>query len=358
MKQEKLYSETLPDGRVQYRYRYKDLSGRWRRVSCIKPNNSRRNYNDALYELQMRAVDASYSRLRCSGALRLYLADKKRSLRPQTLLRNESEIARVNQALGDPYMDDLTVLGVKRAIASISEKNCTYNERQARFKAFLNWCYQNEVIKENIGDKLIPLPDTKRERISDKYLEPEELEELLDAIRPPMWYHLTLFLVLSGLRIGEAIALQLEDVGEKYITVNKTYSLITKEIGDTKTETSAREVFIQPELRAAIDDYLVFRSENFKNSRYFFPGQDGELQYNSYRIYLRKASQKTLGRIVTPHALRHTCASLFLASGVPVDTISRRLGHSNSRVTKDIYIHLTEKLRAADEKALEVGILP
>lgn len=354
MKQDKLYQETLPDGRTQYRYRYKDLSGRWRRVSCIKENNTRRSYNEALYELQMRAVDASFSRLRCSGALRLYLADKKRVLRPQTLLRNESECVRVNDALGDPWLDTLTVISVKRAIGKISEKNCTYNERLARYKAFLSWCYQNELIKENLSAKLVPLPDKKKERIQDKYLEPEELEKLLDSIRPPMWYHLTLFLVLSGLRIGEAIALTMDDVGEKYITVNKTYSLITGEIGDTKTDTSSREVYIQPELRKVIDEYMLFRESD---SPYFFPGKNGVMCYGSYNKYLREVSRKVLGRTITPHALRHTCASLFLASGVSVDTISRRLGHSDSRITKDIYIHLTEKLKAQDENSLNFTII-
>ena len=359
MPTEKLYVEQLKDGRYQFRYRYKDLSGKYRRVSCIKPTNSRRSYNEALYELQMRAVDASFSRLRLSGALRLYLADKKRVLRPQTVIRNEAEIVRVNDALGDKYLDELTVLDIKRAISSISEKNCTYNERLARYKAFLRWCYQNEALKDNLADKLTPLPDNKKQRIADKYLEPEELQKLLEAINPPLWYHLTRFLVLSGLRIGEAIALTPQDIGEKYITVNKTYSLITKKVGETKTDTSAREVFIQQELRAAIDDYMIYREECGRNSPYLFPGKKGEMCYGSYDKFLRELSEKVLGRRISPHALRHTCASLLLANGVSVDTISRRLGHTDSQITKEIYLHMTGKLKKADEIALErTTILP
>ena len=187
-------------------------------------------------------------------------------------------------------------------------------------------------------------------------MEPEELQRLLDAIKPPLWYHLTIFLVLSGLRIGEAVALRMEDVGEDYITVDKTYSLITKEVGNTKTGTSTRKVYIQPELRAAIDDYLLFRDSG---SPYFFPGKDGMMCYGSYNKYMRDVSRKVLGRSITPHALRHTCASLFLASGVSIDTISRRLGHADSKITKEIYLHLTDKLKSQDEQVLEqTAILP
>ena len=360
MTMEKLYQETLPDGRVQYRYRYKDLSGKYRRVSCIKPNNSRRNYNEALYELQMRAVDASFSRLRCSGALRLYLADKKRVLRPQTLKRNEYGVRSVIEKLGDPWLEDLTVLGVKRAISGMSETNASYNERLSRFKAFLNWCYQNEVIKENIADKLIPLPDNQKERIADKYLEPEELQKLLEGMSVPMWYYLTYFMVLSGLRIGEAMALTLDDVGE-YISVTKTYSLVTYEIGPTKTGVS-REVYVQPELKDLIDEFLVFRSQYLagKRSKIFFCGKSGgRMSYCAYNKYLNENSQRILGHEISTHALRHTSASLFIAAGVPLETVSRRLGHSDSRITKEIYLHLTSKLKEADNRYISgAKILP
>lgn len=52
-----------------------------------------------------------------------------------------------------------------------------------------------------------------------------------------------------------------------------------------------------------------------------------------------------------------TCASLFLANGVSVDTISRRLGHSDSKITKEIYLHMTGKLKQADEIALSRTVI-
>lgn len=357
MPTEKLYVEKLKDGRFQYRLRYVDKrTGKAHRVSCIKNSNSRQAYNAALRELQNRAVEAPYSRLKLNQVLTLYLEQKRREIRPQTVLRNEWEIRRVNDALGDLYIDSLTITDVKKAISSISEKNCTYNERASRYRAFLNWAYQNDLIQNDLGGRLALLPDNKKQRIEEKYLEPEELQNLLDAINPPMWYYLTLFLVLSGLRIGEAIALYLEDVGEKYISVTKTYSLITHEIGDAKTGTSVRQVYIQPELRKVIDEYMLYRDQF--DSKYFFPGKNGHIVYGSYNVFIRELSKKVLGRPITPHALRHTHASLFMASGVSIDTISRRLGHSNSRVTKDIYLHLTEKMKKQDEQSLSVEILP
>ena len=52
----------------------------------------------------------------------------------------------------------------------------------------------------------------------------------------------------------------------------------------------------------------------------------------------------------TPHELRHSAASLLLAQGVPLKTVSETLGHSSIRVTADVYGHLLEpaKVEAAD----------
>lgn len=173
-------------------------------------------------------------------------------------------------------------------------------------------------------------------------------------MKVPLWYYLTYFMVLSGLRIGEAIALDVDDVNE-YIDVNKTFSLVTLQVGSTKTETSAREVFIQPELRELLDQYKIFRTEHLagKRSKVFFPAKDGSrIGYAGYNKYLKENSLRILGREVTTHALRHTSASLLIAAGVPLETVSRRLGHADSKVTKEIYFHMTEKLREKDEAAI------
>lgn len=55
---------------------------------------------------------------------------------------------------------------------------------------------------------------------------------------------------------------------------------------------------------------------------------------------------------ITVHALRHTHASLLLEKGVSIDTISRRLGHKNSKITREIYLHVTEKLKEKDNSQI------
>lgn len=50
------------------------------------------------------------------------------------------------------------------------------------------------------------------------------------------------------------------------------------------------------------------------------------------------------------HDLRHTCATLLLAEGEPLEVIAERLGHSDTRITSQVYAHVVDELRvrAAD----------
>ena len=75
-----------------------------------------------------------------------------------------------------------------------------------------------------------------------------------------------------------------------------------------------------------------------------FCDSNGEhIKYYAYNKYFRENTLRVLGKAYTVHSLRHTHASLLLEQGVDVDSISRRLGHSDSAVTREIYLHITKK---------------
>ena len=59
------------------------------------------------------------------------------------------------------------------------------------------------------------------------------------------------------------------------------------------------------------------------------------------------------GKRITPHALRHTHASLLYEDGLSVDEVSRRLGYANSKITREIYLHVTQKLKERDNNRLD-----
>jgi integrase len=75
-----------------------------------------------------------------------------------------------------------------------------------------------------------------------------------------------------------------------------------------------------------------------------FTGSNGKvLAYSQFRRAIFMPAVESLGwENVTPHTLRHTCASLLISLGAPVTTVSFILGHASVKMTLDIYGHYYE----------------
>ena len=183
----------------------------------------------------------------------------------------------------------------------------------------------------------------------------------LENMKVEEWRDLTMFLSLSGLRFGEAAALTRNDVDikQRCIYVSKNYDYINNVTTSTKTTTSEREVYMQDELAALCRkikaaSFASTTIQRINSQNLFFSDENGEhMKYYAYNKYLRENTLRLLGKAYTPHSLRHTHASLLLEQDIDVDSISRRLGHADSTVTKEIYLHITEKKQEKENTKLK-----
>ena len=96
-------------------------------------------------------------------------------------------------------------------------------------------------------------------------------------------------------------------------------------------------------------------------SEIFFPDPKGDyLRHETVEKYFRENSERILKRRVTPHMLRHTHVSLMIEAAmtagqnITLDDIAERLGHANSKITKDIYFHKTNLVRDATNRKLDL----
>ena len=355
-------------GRYSCTERYTDpMSGRQKTVSVTIDRNTpqqrkiaARRLNDRISGILSNATMKNDTTLRHLGDL--YLANQKLTVKESTRSRNVYAVDGLCRILGgDTIVDRMTAGYVKARLLEEGEAPGTMNERIKRLKALLRWGYQNDMIEHDITGKLNTFHDVPhRKKIEHKFLSSAEYAALLAEMDRKDYKLLTQFMVLSGLRYGEAAALDRADIDleERLIHVTKTYDSNNKVLTDAKTYSSIRDVYIQDELLPVVHNLLKYMRERQMLHRIrtdiFFHTINGErLSYFTFHKYLAEMSQKSIGRDVTPHTLRHTHASLMFAAGVPMDVISRRLGHHTSRVTRDIYVHVTKELKNKDIEMLK-----
>lgn len=348
-----MWTQTLPSGKVRYFERFQDKTGRSKVFSITLDDERKSTQKIAREELRIKAgkfPDGRKSYISFGELVRRYKAHLRAEYKPQTAEAAEFKFRAILRGIGeDTLVNQLTAPMVRAAL--MDKAPSKYNERLKHLKAALRWAYTEDLVDDvHFLDRLPKMrSERRREALAGKYLEANELRTLLDGMKVEKWRLLTEFLVLSGLRIGEVIALQQTDVNltTLQITVNKTYSLITREVSPSaKTEAGNRVISIQDEL---LDCIHRINGIFPKRRKLFFP----DLVYEAYAKYLRENTKALVGKKLSPHALRHTSVALFAAAGVDLSVIARRLGHADSRITRDVYMHVTQRLMERDALQLQ-----
>jgi len=173
----------------------------------------------------------------------------------------------------------------------------------------------------------------------------QELNLLLDTVKEhyPEFYTFTLTLARTGLRIGEAIALQWNDIdwNSRQIHLKRSFSN-----SRFLTSTKSGHTRVIP-MSLGLTDVLWHhqheqrRRFNDNMPEWVFCNGNGEMRHpDDYRKRIFYDSLKKAGlRRITPHTLRHTVASLLLNSGKSMMFVKQLLGHSTIRITVDLYGH-------------------
>ena len=189
-------------------------------------------------------------------------------------------------------------------------------------------------------------------------LDVEEIAALLQLLKEPA--RTAVFLdVMTGLRVGELLALKWEDVDFEKSQISVTRSIVMQHIGDCKTEASRKPVPLDSRLAEAMNhwrkispyprpDDWVFASPHSNGRLPYWPGA-------FYRAHILPAA-KILGiEGIGWHTFRRTNATLLKANGEDVKTVQELLRHANSLVTMNLYAQaITQNKRDAQSKIVSM----
>lgn len=121
---------------------------------------------------------------------------------------------------------------------------------------------------------------------------------------------------------------------------------------------SFREYFMEVKKAQEINKKVCGNCYNHKYDGYIFVDELGERMKPDYLTsYFPEYIQKHGMKRMRFHDLRHSCASLLLANGVPLKQIQEWLGHSDFSTTANIYAHLDYTSKISSAQAMEKGLI-
>ncbi len=259
--------------------------------------------------------------------LRVY---KLPNLKPESVRRINDVIKNyIPQCLKDKCLNDITALEIDKTIAE-----CPYS-RSRKYLYYvltssLSKAYRLELIEYDFKLKLEPV---KYKQHRGKALTKAEQRDFLQAIEKSKYRNYFKFLLLTGCRRSEGLALRWCDID----TVSGVIY-----IHGTKTESSERVIFLSPLVVSVLDAQRELQGEIV--SELVFPYNPANVSH-SFKNF---CPQHKL------HDLRHTFVTRCAESGVNISVAQKLAGHSDINTTLQIYTHVTTEFQRKEFEKFDI----
>ncbi len=237
----------------------------------------------------------------------------------------------------------------------------------------LKYAVKTDMLVQNVADKV---DRPKKNSFQPVFLSAEEMQKMFEALRGTKLELPVLVAAFYGFRRGEVLGLKWDaiDFERGTISIIRTVTTITLDGKQTEIEQqsaktksslrtlpligSFREYFLQVKEAQELNKQVCGNCYNHEYDGFVFVDELGERMRANY---LTSAFPKFLEdhglRRMRFHDLRHSCASLLLANGVPLKHIQEWLGHSDFTTTANIYAHLDYKSKITSAQAMETGLV-
>lgn len=241
---------------------------------------------------------------------------------------------------------------------TLAPKTIQYYHRL--LSSMLQTAVQWQLIPNNPCQRVKP---PKAEYKEGRFLQDTEVIDLFKHLdKEPLQYKAMITaLIYTGMRRGELLGLKWSDIDFKNKTIEIKRTILylpSKGIFEdtTKTDTSKRVIKVADVVLNLLQEHKKQQNINklkcgdlWKDNNFIFTAWDGSpFLPDTLTSWFSKFIKKNNLPGVTIHSLRHTNATLLIANGVNVTTVSKRLGHATTATTTKIYAHA---LKTADEIA-------
>lgn len=376
-----MWVEQLPNGKYKFFERYKDpYTEKWKRVSITLESGSNRAKKEA-QKLLDEKIENVLQKLSTSDRLFTDVLDEwwifyQKGVRKSSVRIRTPAYKRLSSNFApDVPIRNIDVAYIKRYISNSNYTASQLNHIKVILNGVFDYAQELGIITNNparsttLPKRVITLEDMQS--VTEKYLEPEELNALLKELyRTNQTYRAGLlaeFMSLNGCRIGEAVAIEKHNYHKErreldiHGTLDSVDRNAKKEL--TKTLSSYRTTNLTNREMEILDEFIKLNditasaTVGFPETDYIFLNSRGKpMQRNSFNASLQKANQrldKPINKPLSSHIFRHTLISMLAENNIPVKAIMARVGHKDSNTTMQIYTHVTKSMKSNIEGILD-----
>ena len=297
----------------------------------------------------------------------VFLNEKVVEYSTGTLENYTNILKKASVAFGGIKMEDIDFLKVKQYITDIQTngRNTFSNKPLSHgtvikyyivLHAFFQNAVENKVISQSPMQNM-KRPKARKDEASKKALVYTEIEiqKIIECLNLESlkWKALIMFMIDSGCRRGEVAALRWEDIdfttGKVNICKNGQYTPGKGTYINSPKNGKSRVIYLTPVALEVMKEWrmeqrLLHFGQGIQDTGFCFTKANGDMiNPQEPTAYLRRFGKKYNLPGIHPHALRHTMATLSIVNGADIVSVSKKLGHSNTSVTLDIYSHANEE---------------
>jgi len=262
-----------------------------------------------------------------------------------------------NSFLGDIELQSVTTRDIKLFLSSITKYSNSVIDKiyQLLNKAFKRAIDRNIIIKNPMDFEEVKKPKSNKLDRNVVSLSVEEELKFITALNDDnsKYKPLLLFMLFTGVRIGEALALEWNDIDFKNSKIHIRNSLTRDKndkviIGDkTKTKNSVRDLQITTRIGQILEQISKEYNLLFQDEK----GLISPSQVNSYIIRLNKRYK--ISPELHTHMLRHTYATRCIEAGMNIKVLQKNLGHAKISTTLDTYASVLSKFQEDENEKVE-----
>ena len=236
----------------------------------------------------------------------------------------------------------------------------------------LKYAVKTDMLSKNVADKV---DRPKKNSFQPVFLSAEEMETLFRELKGSKLELPVMVAAFYGFRRGEVVGLKWDAIDFERGTISVTHTVTTVELDGrlmdwaqdaAKTKSSMRtlplvgafkDYFMQVKQAQEYNKSICGDCYNYQYDGYVFVDEMGNrMKPNYLTTEFPDFCEKHGLRRMRFHDLRHSCASLLLANGVPLKQIQEWLGHSDFSTTANIYAHLDYTSKLTSAQAMESGL--